>query len=221
MKQRFSAPNPGTLTSYTRSAHHIEINLTSLSLLSLIISSCNHAALLQLASNDSLSLCDTGRLGQICRMLPDPARQKPSLIFFPGAGSKNNALSYLFQLERLKKGARDGGNSLRIDRSTIHSDHPLLIAESDIEPPPPKSLQYVNCHENRAHKIAWSSLTSDCLWMSLHVRLFYLFADIICIFASDFGGMEGVVRYLRTCSKAFLCIKCSTTDSPTSFDRIF
>ena len=163
--------------------------------------SCNHAALLQLASNDSLSLCDTGRLDQVCRMLPDPVRQKPSLIFFPGAGSKDHALSYLFRPERLKKGAREGGNSLRIDRSTMDSDNPILILESDLEAPPPRPLQYVNCHENQAHKIVWHPPPSDCLWLSLHARLLFPFADVICIFANDFGGLEGVVRYLRRCSK--------------------
>ena len=166
------------------------------------MSFCNHAALLQLvSSSDSLLLCDIGRLEQICRMLPDPTTQKPSLIFFPGAGSKNNALSYLFRLERLRKGSRDGGNSLRLDRSTDHSENPLLIAESDLEPPPPSSLQYVNCHENRAHKMVWPLSTNEHLWTSLHVRLFFPFADVICIFADDFGGMDGVVRYLKTCLK--------------------
>ena len=166
------------------------------------MSSCVHASFLQVVSDDSsLSLCNTRRLDRLCKALPDPARQSPSFLFFLGSGAKDQALSHIFKLDRLKRGARDGGNSLRVDPATVLSENPLLVAESDIQLPLLKRCQYLNCHESRTHKVVQAAEADYGFAVSLHARLFFLFADVICIFTADFGGVSGTVDFLRACLK--------------------
>ena len=164
------------------------------------MASCFHSSLLQLTKSDTFAFCNPNRLEKVSQNLEDPANQRPSILFFVGAAEKQNALSHMFKLDRLRKGAREG-NSLRVDQKTLNSEHPLYIAESDIKPPKLKSFQLSTCHEGTTWRTNWRPSGDINVWMIVHARLFFLFADVICLFAEDFGGLDGVIEYIQVCAR--------------------
>ncbi|MCJ1313689.1 hypothetical protein MMC25_007368 [Agyrium rufum] len=124
--------------------------------------------------------------------LKEPDRQKPSVLFTIGRRAKQQALRAIFPKNNLAKGTNHGVASLRADNDTLSSKHPLLFADSDpssIQLPPNSTL---SCHEPRKTTLDWSIPFGRNLINIFYARLFYLFADVICIFAQDLNGLEGV-----------------------------
>ena len=161
------------------------------------MSHCLHTSWLQVAAGDSLSLCDGGRLDRLLHSLSDPASQKPSLNFFIGGESKDIILPQLFTL---KKGVIGYGNALRADLSSCSSKNPIWVAESDPSLQTLEPRKFLKCHKSTSYPIKWKVESCQYLWNIIHARLFFIFTDVICIFADDLGGLEGVIKYLETWS---------------------
>lgn len=105
----------------------------------------------------------------------------------------------MFPWNNIKKTKRDGIATLRVETSTIASTNPVFFAESDpfaattVEP-----ATSLLCHQTFAHPIQWTKKSSQNLFDIVHSRLFYLFVDVLCVFADDFESFEHVADRLKT-----------------------
>lgn len=160
------------------------------------MANCEHIAWLQTANTKELHFRDGGRMKQVIQEMPNPIAQYPSLIFFVGQKAKNIALRELFPYNNIKRGHRDGFANLRTDNATIHSDQPIWFADSDpLLQSTPGSGAAV-CHESKTHPVRWKPSSEHSMFDIVHARLFFLFTDVICIFADDFNGLEGIAERL-------------------------
>lgn len=104
----------------------------------------------------------------------------------------------IFPQSNTGRGYRDRNSiaSLRLDTSTSNSNTPVLFGESNplVEP----EFQYhgiAQCHQTTCQPCCWTSTQS--LYDILHARLFFLFADVICIFADDLGDVNDAINRLK------------------------
>lgn len=157
---------------------------------------CEHIAWLQSANTKELQFRDGGRMKQVIREMPNPIAQYPSLIFFIGQKAKNIALRELFPYNNIKRGHRDGFANLRIDNATIRSDRPIWFADSDPLLRITPSSAAATCHESSTYPARWVPSSEYSTFDVVHARLFFLFTDVICIFADDFNGLESIAERL-------------------------
>ncbi|MCJ1473163.1 hypothetical protein MMC13_001814 [Lambiella insularis] len=158
---------------------------------------CEHIGLLQVVAGKQIILQDEGRMERAVAAMTNPSWQRPSLLFFLGRKSKDQALHALFPFNTIKKGYRESCARLRIDNATINSDNPILFADSELNSQYSIQSETPNCHVITAHSVQWSLPFNHKLSDVLHARLFFLFADVICVFADDIGGLQSVAETLK------------------------
>jgi hypothetical protein len=158
---------------------------------------CEHISWLRLAGEDNLYLYHNNRLAQVARQLAYPATQYPSLTVFLGRKSRETALRQLYR--NFRKRRQDAFLNLRLDAATYGADHPSLVADGDLRYlAPPIHAIVPLCHEEEMLHIGWQAPPQTTLVTMLYVRLMLLFADVVCIFADDYGGLEAVAQMLRS-----------------------
>ncbi|KAF7594879.1 hypothetical protein BBP40_007913 [Aspergillus hancockii] len=144
-------------------------------------------------------LTSGSRLGQLVGELPDPAAQSPQLVFFMGRQLKDQALRQLCGSNYRGQSRHRRSINLRSDNRTLHAQHPQFFADCD---PTNRAFSVVidsprHCHQERSLPIEISTAEN-----SLHdlviARLLFLVIDVVCIFADDVGGLEGVRQILST-----------------------
>jgi hypothetical protein len=144
----------------------------------------------------------TNRLLHISTTLPDPAKQRPSLLFFIGKQLKGRALRALFPGNTVSNCRKYGIANICVHSKTRDDDYPTLIADSS-----PDYLQVKlrgdkdTCHETFTHPVTWlvdenGRPKQQDLADHVLARLLPLFIDVLCIFAQDCGGLDGVVEML-------------------------
>ncbi|CAG8074119.1 unnamed protein product [Penicillium olsonii] len=154
---------------------------------------CDHPAWLELWQGEVGPLVSHGwRLPQITRDLPDPVEQKPQITFFLGRNTKEKALRSLCY-SKYKGPRRKNSFNIRLDNRTLHALHPRLFADCD---PTARGIQPVikdvrRCHQDQIIPVA--SLSEDHTPQdTIIARLLFMFVDLVCIFADDVGGLNGV-----------------------------
>ncbi len=157
---------------------------------------CKHPEWLHVAGGKETALINTGRLARIVGELTNPATQQPSVLLFIGRKAKNLALRELFP-NHVNKGRNEGIATLRVDNTSLYSDHPVLFAESD-----PSatviSASNASCHETESFPVRWANATTvPDVYDILHARIFCPFSDVLCIFADDFPNFKSVVDRLK------------------------
>ncbi|SMY30092.1 unnamed protein product [Zymoseptoria tritici ST99CH_1A5] len=96
----------------------------------------------------------------------------------------------------------EGLVNLYIDTCSIAQEYPLLLVDTDPSlEVQPRLLQHVSCHEIKTHRIDWDCPPDFCFQDVLLARLVFLFADVICIFADDVGGLAGAGGHLLAWSR--------------------
>ena len=195
------------------------------------MSDCQHSTWLEVTVGEKISLHDPDRLGRILTKLTNPITQQPSLIFFIGRKTKDIALHEVFPFNKIRKARNNVVADLHLDNSTYGSNHPILFADSDpkaIEASFREPKQTANCHEDATQVAQWALPPDHQLFSLLYARLFLPFADVICLFADDLGGVEGVSKLLKEwatigisltsekqCRPRILVITTGSTVSPT------
>ncbi len=163
------------------------------------MTACDHHAWLQASGASEVTIHDTGRLGRLLEELDDVVEQKPSLWFFVGKKAKEEAMKLLFPWNNLKKGRRNAIVTLRVETSRMQSNRPILFAESDpfadLSCEPEASML---CHESASHRLEWSKSLTKEVFDALHARLFFLFVDVLCVFADDFNSFDHVIESLKS-----------------------
>lgn len=163
---------------------------------------CEHLSWLQISGTQQHIFHDEGRLGRILLDLTNPIHQRPSVLFFVGRKAKNVALRELFPYNNIVKARQDGVANLRIDTTTTNSDYPILFADSDTSQDVPPQIVDCRCHEFHSYSVRCKSTAACALVDLVHARLFFLFADVICIFADDFLSLQDMVCRLKNWATA-------------------
>lgn len=163
-----------------------------------MVNGCEHLAWLQFSDTRELAVTDTKRMSRLLPDLDDPSTQRPSIAFFVGSKAKDVALRELFPWNNLRRGRRDGIASLRAETLSLHSSNPIFFAESD--PLRERIVQpdTAHCHEVSSSTLGWADFKeSNELFDIIHARLFFLFVNVLCIFADDFPDFLDVVNLLQ------------------------
>ena len=159
------------------------------------MNSCHHIGWFHLSGRDNLYVHHTYRARNITQEMTHPETQYPSLIFFIGSDYKDSALREIFPNNNVRRGHRNGIVNLRLDSATISSDLPLLFADGDPKSPIPGQFGTTPCHEQMTVPLHWKS-DKHCITYDLYARLAGPFTDVVCIFADDFDGLDGVASFL-------------------------
>jgi hypothetical protein len=171
---------------------------------------CNHSHWLALSSRNNETIFSVSdRATNLFRCLPNIQFQTPTLLVFIGNKSKTLALRELVLLNSKDKAAgkrRNGEIHLHTDPSSVFSDRPILIADSDfsLEARSVTPLSADDCHEVSSTVLPRlrSSVneTSTILKAAdnLHLKLLSPFTDIFCFFAADLGGLHPIARRLAS-----------------------
>jgi len=165
------------------------------------MAACAHQYWLRVHQGENgVELQYTNRLHHISTLLPDPAEQRPSLLFFIGKQFKGRALRALYPDIPILNSRKYGIANICVNSATKNDKHPLLIADTGPDYTQVKLRGTSTCHETKNHKVAWLDESSPQRHQRLAehavARLFSLFIDILCIFAQDCGGLNGVVDLL-------------------------
>lgn len=158
---------------------------------------CRHALWSRLVDrNYTVQLQVTDRPTRLLDLIHNPDVEAPSLVFFMGSRCKDAAMQQL-GIETVKE---DGPGGIRIflASTTELSAHPIFVVESDsslnselqgYRPP-------LHCHEIDEQNLPANSGPGSrhSVVDYMYHRLVFPFADVICLFVDDFGGVANVAR---------------------------
>jgi hypothetical protein len=161
---------------------------------------CDPSAWLHLiAGKSDFGLRYENRFQGIIDQLTAPSKS-PCLGLFLGREKKDAALREVFpdnNLERQR--CPQGVIRLELDNASLQSDHPILFADTDPNLP---AITYNNCqsssHSRRVVSLPWAAAVPHLVQDIILSRLLFLFTDVICLFADDVGGLDGVKTLLTT-----------------------
>ncbi|KAI9727191.1 MAG: hypothetical protein M1834_008499 [Cirrosporium novae-zelandiae] len=166
--------------------------------------SCIHVQWLQISEekkqgNHSWLLTYGARLDQIIKGLPYPAEQHPTLIFFSGKKVKTEALQALYRDNNILRRRGHGIANLYIDQKSTSGIYPTLFADSNPDDKSVEAIHCDGCHEitqlripNGAEDLNYQDLVN-----AIHARLFFIFTDVLCLFADDYGGLTNTINQLQ------------------------
>ena len=166
------------------------------------MASCAHVEWLQLCQDQKeLSIVYGARLRKLVEGMTRARTQYPSLLFFVGKKTKTRALRALFPENNHTRRRGHGIANLHIDSITADTEKPILFADADLEGGlVEQSGILCHCHEITRYRIDWADErdpTKD-IMNKLYARLFFAFTDVLCLFAEDCGGLDGVTERLRS-----------------------
>lgn len=158
---------------------------------------CKHEALVELSTSTEPCLVDPYRLRRLVETLPNPSQQAPLLAGFFGTTEKYRALGQLFPANDLiSRDRRPAACKMYADALTSREANPIFFLDIDPTYGPPVQDTNAHCHEFRAFQIHQrpNKVPINSLLMS---RLLLPFLDILCLFAEDLGGLQGVLQHLQ------------------------
>jgi hypothetical protein len=162
---------------------------------------CKHTSWVRLSRQDQgFALEVSDRAQRLLDGLPKPDNQFPSIIALVGNQSKLRLLNRLGVTAPGPRGRRGHGEiHMFVTPSSAHTDCPILIADGDIPPQNRLGRQWKpqQCHEVSVRPFR-APTRGKIAEIADHIyhRLVLPFADIICFFATDLGGIEQVVYHL-------------------------
>lgn len=161
---------------------------------------CEHISWIELSEGGGApQLVYGSRVSRLVSELPDPSAQLPQVVFFMGRRLKDRALRELCGGNYRDQHRHQRCVNLRSDNRTLRSLQPRFFADCDptrrSQPPAPEVLHV--CHPDQTFPLD-ISLTEHSLYDLVLARLLFLFVDVLCIFADDLGGLEGVRERLST-----------------------
>lgn len=157
------------------------------------MTACDHATWLQLAgSGTEFTISDTGRLRHLMDELPRPSSQYPSLCLLQGrkGGIKDTALRYLFSINSTRRNRGGGIANIRADCMSFNSDHPIFIADCNLEAPVHPLQVRSQCHPTTAYPITWDCLDSQTAIDITLSRIILPLCSVFIIFVEDFENTE-------------------------------
>ena len=169
------------------------------------MSDCTHVQLLRITQAEGgFSIHYGSRLRNIADGLPRPSSQCPSALALMGRRDKRNIIRKIYPESRISNHRQHGIANVVLDPNTIGHDYPLLIVDcswSDTERQHSHAAEE-KCHGISNYPIQWPARSSSPQWTDLvkfvHVKLLFLFIDVLCIFSEDYDGLPGVAAQLAS-----------------------
>ncbi|KAK6810683.1 hypothetical protein RU639_013502 [Aspergillus parasiticus] len=161
---------------------------------------CEHNFWVELVQDHAVpQLKSASRLARLVGELPEPAAQSPQIVFFMGRKLKDQALRQLCRSNYRGKPRHGRSITLRSDNRTLYTRQPRFFADCDpTNRALPTAIDSIrHCHEERVYPLELPAV-EYALHDLIMSRLLFLVVDVICIFADDVGGLEGVRRLLST-----------------------
>lgn len=159
---------------------------------------CKHEALVELSASLDPCLVDSHRLGRLVDTLARPDQQAPLLIIRCfRTNEKQAALSQLFLANETQgRDRRPAMCKMYADALTTHDKNPIFFVDIDPNYGPPLQDTTAHCHHFQAHHIRQRphKVQINTLLMN---SLLLPFTDVMCIFADDIGGLDGVTQHLQ------------------------
>ncbi|KAL0929611.1 uncharacterized protein CTRU02_215510 [Colletotrichum truncatum] len=166
---------------------------------------CKHTGWLRLSTKDRAYVLEiSDRAQRLLDSLPRPDNQFPGVIHLIGNETKRLAMKRLgVEIARPNTSRGHGEIHLSLSADTVASDRPVVVADSDIplhnrlgRPRKPPL-----CHEITARPLLQplknaSSSKVECIADRAYTRMLLPFADVICFFAGDVGGLPRVAHRL-------------------------
>ena len=163
------------------------------------MNSCDHISWLHICGRNDVIIHHGDRVARVFQDLTDVRAQYPSVVCFLGRKQKLIAMREIFPHNNFRRSHRAGFVNLRLDSATLKSDFPLLLLDSDPLSPMPQSISSPACHGEEILPTTWPAEWGHRAKTTFYGRLVFLFCDVICIFAEDFGGLTEVAEFLRSC----------------------
>ncbi len=164
------------------------------------MSRCNHISLLWITEGKEVCLLDDDWLDKVMQSMTNSFAQYSSLQFFIERKAKDLTLSELFPHNNVQRDHQDRNCvvNLRLDASSISCNWSILFIDSDSLFVIYRNHETASCHRTTSYSVLWVITLNHSLYDILHARLFFLFTDVICIFADDFKNHESVTDRLNT-----------------------
>ncbi len=161
---------------------------------------CNHISLLRIAEGKEVCLLDDDRLDRVMQSMTNSFAQYSSLQFFIERKAKDLTLPELFPHNNVRRDHQDRNcvANFRLDVSFISCNRSILFVDSDSLSVIYRNHEAASCHRTASYSVLWVVASNHSLYDILHARLFFLFTDVICIFADDFKDHESVTDRLNT-----------------------
>ncbi|PVH67631.1 FabD/lysophospholipase-like protein [Cadophora sp. DSE1049] len=165
------------------------------------MAACAHQYWLRVHEDENgVGMQYTNRLHHISTSLPDPTKQRPSLLLFFGKQFKTRVLRALYPGNTISNCRKYGIANICLHPATQNDKHPILIADSCPHKTQVNLRGKNTCHETISHPVGWIDEGDRQKQQHLAdyalARLLSLFIDVLCIFAQDCGGLAGVVDML-------------------------
>lgn len=177
---------------------------------------CVHTSWLSLHGEENLTLKQASTLNDITSRLENPAEKRPSLLVLIGNENRSTVMRCVLPKGRNRR--RDNLVNLQIDPHTTFTDRPVLFAHGEIPkyitPLPDRAGD--KCHQTTSHDLRWSEAGQIHAFNAIYSRLIHPFAEVICMFASDCGGLPGVADRLAL----WLELGTASTLQPITFPRL-
>lgn len=163
---------------------------------------CNHRR--WLAVTETSTLIDEGRFGRIIDSFGRPSEQFPSLTLYLGRKEKDSALRTLHQNNNLRRYQGQTAINLDVDNDSVERNSPYLFADCDPTIRSPEGAQVAlglpqeTCHFSKTFSLSWARTMFHQIHDVILSRALFIFTDVICIFAEDVGGLDGVRTLLDT-----------------------
>ncbi|THC87636.1 hypothetical protein EYZ11_012917 [Aspergillus tanneri] len=151
-----------------------------------------------LSERGRFTILDHGRLDHVVSELGDPANQYPALCVYIGAKAKDACLRQLYQYNNIKRHVSAAEVKLRYDMGSLETSRPVLFADGGLEYKSSTSSSMIGCVKTE-RSISWDSPCAGTVLRNIWARLIFLFADVICLFASDSADLADVADFLLEC----------------------
>ena len=160
--------------------------------------SCNHEALVELSSPVDPCLVDPHRMNRLVESLPDPSQQKPLLIACAGNTQKKLALEQFFPAnDPRQRDRRPALCKIYTDALTSHLANPIFFMDINPDCGPPVQDAHLHCHRSQAFSFHGERASAH-VDTVLTKQLLLPFIDVLCVFAEDIGGCDGVLQHLKS-----------------------
>lgn len=157
---------------------------------------CDYISWIRLADTKNILIYFFNRFIYLINDLLFFNTQYSFFVLFLGNKLIKTGLRELYFRNNIKKGRRNGIFNLRIDTLTVAIENPIFFTDGNPYLYILSYLKYFKYYKNQSLILCWPFL-SFFIFYILYARFFYLFNDIIYIFANDFSGLKYVIKFLK------------------------
>jgi hypothetical protein len=153
---------------------------------------CKHSSWLTVTARHetSFSFQVSNTLDRLVQDLQEPEGKLPRLWLFLGGKSKNTALRLLCSSTTFGGALRHHDLHLHLDARTAFSREPLLIADGDLMP-----HRFAEDLSSQCHRVVKADVPCPAATTAsdlLYSRLLCPFADVVCVFLTDYPDLKAV-----------------------------